>query len=197
MTSPIDKLKLFPLGLILLKGEQTYLHVFEPKYLQLVKECMNNDHIFGIPFIQDGKLTKFGSKVKVKKIVRKYPNGTIDILIEGIVNFTLLNIVEDLDKLYLSGMTESHIHTQKSGLTLSTLFQMYLEKTDEITDNDPQKGYSIEDISVCLQMSLAEKYKFVSSVSFYEKEKFLVNQIRFLLFLSELECKMEYNFSLN
>ncbi|MEO1628994.1 MAG: LON peptidase substrate-binding domain-containing protein, partial [Bacteroidota bacterium] len=45
---------LFPLKLVVYPGEQLNLHIFEPRYKQLIRECEQNKVTFGIPaFIND------------------------------------------------------------------------------------------------------------------------------------------------
>ena len=48
-----DSLPLFPLNTVLLPGASLGLRIFEPRYLDLVRECTRNDHGFGICLILD------------------------------------------------------------------------------------------------------------------------------------------------
>ena len=52
---------LFPLRIFLFPGEQTTLHIFEPKYLQLITDCINNEDLFGIPYQGKTTLSELGS----------------------------------------------------------------------------------------------------------------------------------------
>ena len=56
---------LFPLRIFLFPGEQTTLHIFEPRYLQLVTECLSSGEYFGIPYQGKTTLSELGSLVKV------------------------------------------------------------------------------------------------------------------------------------
>jgi Lon protease-like protein len=62
---------LFPLRIFLFPGEQTTLHIFEPRYLQLVTECLSNNEYFGIPYQGKTTLSELGSLVKVSSNFKK------------------------------------------------------------------------------------------------------------------------------
>ena len=82
-------LGLFPLRIFLFPGEQTTLHLFEPRYLQLSTDCINNNECFGIPYQGKTTLSELGSLVKIVQILKKYENGEMDILIECTNNFKI------------------------------------------------------------------------------------------------------------
>ena len=68
---------MFPLRIFLFPGEQTTLHIFEPRYLQLVSECLSNNEFFGIPYQGKTTLSELGSLVKVNQILKKYESGDL------------------------------------------------------------------------------------------------------------------------
>src|ERR1051325_5817334 len=74
---------MFPLNMVLFPGETTKLYIFEERYKQLVDDCLENDASFGIPYIEKGKVQKFGCEVKINRILKTYENGGMDILIES------------------------------------------------------------------------------------------------------------------
>ena len=80
---------LFPLRIFLFPGEQTTLHIFEPRYLQLVTECLSSGEYFGIPYQGKTTLSELGSLVKVVQILKKYDSGDLDVLVECKSNFKI------------------------------------------------------------------------------------------------------------
>ncbi len=52
-----DRLALFPLNTVLLPGNRLSLKIFEPRYSDLVAECLRDDKPFGIVLIRDGEET--------------------------------------------------------------------------------------------------------------------------------------------
>ena len=114
-------LGLFPLRIFLFPGEQTTLHLFEPRYLQLSTDCINNNECFGIPYQGKTTLSELGSLVKIVQILKKYENGEMDILIECTNNFKINHFENKNDqKLYPMG-------------TITTLPMYDFKPTDELT----------------------------------------------------------------
>jgi len=91
----------FPLGLVVYPGEHLNLHIFEPRYKQLIKECHDSGKSFGIPTVIDNKLQDHGTAVKVLEISKIYPDGEMDIRTQGQEVFRVLEVIRDIpDKLY-------------------------------------------------------------------------------------------------
>ena len=55
MSSSLSALPLFPLNTVIFPGGALPLRIFEPRYLDMVKDCVRNDHGFGIALIKNGK----------------------------------------------------------------------------------------------------------------------------------------------
>ena len=54
MPSSIQELPLFPLNSVIFPGGALPLRIFEPRYLDMIKDCMRNEHGFGIVLIKQG-----------------------------------------------------------------------------------------------------------------------------------------------
>lgn len=92
---------IFPLGIVAYPGEQLNLHVFEPKYKQMVAECVAEGKPFGIPAVVEKKVMEYGTLVKVEKVEKLYDNGEMDIVTRGERVFRVLELVQQIpDKLY-------------------------------------------------------------------------------------------------
>src|SRR5690349_15312586 len=105
---------MFPLNMVLLPGETTKLYIFENRYRQLVEDCIENEASFGIPYLEKGKVQKYGCEVKINRILKTYENGGMDILVEGTGLFRLLSFSEVLKpKLYGAGLIEYMNGSQK------------------------------------------------------------------------------------
>lgn len=92
---------IFPLGIVVYPGEQLNLHIFEPKYKQLIGDCYGTGKPFGIPAVIDNKMAEMGTLVQVKEITKTYDDGRMDIKTEGREVFKLLELIMELpDKLY-------------------------------------------------------------------------------------------------
>jgi uncharacterized protein len=91
----------FPLGIVVFPGEIVNLHIFEPRYKQLVSECHSEDKPFGIPIIVDKRLNEMGTLVKITEMVKQYENGEMDIRVQGQRVFRILELIKTVpDKLF-------------------------------------------------------------------------------------------------
>ena len=96
-------LPLFPLKLVAFPGEKLALHIFEERYRQLVSDCENEKITFGIPTYLDGVL-KYGTEMTLVNVVKRYPEGSCDIICQGGRIFELLSFQSSLEgKLYAGG----------------------------------------------------------------------------------------------
>ncbi|RAJ01723.1 hypothetical protein LX64_03941 [Chitinophaga skermanii] len=92
---------IFPLNIVVYPQEQLNLHIFEPRYKQLIQECLQDKKPFGIPAIVDQKLGDYGTLVEVLSVEKTYENGEMDICTRGLRVFRVLEIIREVpDKLY-------------------------------------------------------------------------------------------------
>lgn len=92
---------IFPLGIVVYPGEHLNLHIFEPRYKQLITECYAEGKPFGIPPVLKNGIGEMGTLAKVIEIVEIYEDGKMDVKTEGLQVFRILEVVKSLpDKLY-------------------------------------------------------------------------------------------------
>ncbi|WP_207492106.1 LON peptidase substrate-binding domain-containing protein [Aridibaculum aurantiacum] len=92
---------IFPLGIVVFPGEDLNLHIFEPRYKQLVTECYAEKKPFGIPTVLKSGLAEIGTLVEITEIAEVYEDGKLDIKTRGLKVFRILEVVKSIpDKLY-------------------------------------------------------------------------------------------------
>jgi Lon protease-like protein len=92
---------IFPLGIIVYPGESLNLHIFEPRYKQLIKECIDGSKMFGIPSVLENKMSEYGTLMEITEMVFEYENGEMDIRTRGAKIFRVLEVVQQIpEKLY-------------------------------------------------------------------------------------------------
>ncbi len=92
---------IFPLAIVVYPGEALNLHIFEPRYKQLINECFTAKRPFGIPAVIKDKLSEMGTLLHITEISNVYEDGKMDIKTEGSQVFRILEVINDLpDKLY-------------------------------------------------------------------------------------------------
>lgn len=92
---------IFPLSVVVYPGEELNLHIFEPRYKQLITECAEQKKAFGIPTVIDSKLQDHGTLVQIIEMSKVYENGEMDIKTQGLQVFRILELIKEIpDKLY-------------------------------------------------------------------------------------------------
>ena len=74
---------IFPLSIVVYPGEDLNLHIFEPKYKQLIKECFDQKKPFGMPVVIKNKVNELGTLVDIVEISKVYDTGEMDIKTKG------------------------------------------------------------------------------------------------------------------
>ena len=106
---------IFPLGIVVYPGEDLNLHIFEPRYKQLTKECHEQKKPFGIPTVIEKKVQDYGSLVEVIEITKVHDNGEMDIKTKGQRVFRILEVIREVpDKLY-SGAIVNYPESYEQG----------------------------------------------------------------------------------
>ena len=85
----IQKIPLFPLGLVAFPGEKLNLHIFEPRYKQLIVDAKEEGFEFGIVPVVNRKPINVGTCVRLLSIEHIYPDGKMDIKTMGTKVFKL------------------------------------------------------------------------------------------------------------
>jgi len=85
---------LFPLGLVLLPTEQIPLHIFEPRYRELITECVDNEHPFGLVYADDDGIRQVGTLAAVVEVTDRFEDGRLNIVVEGGERFRLLELTD-------------------------------------------------------------------------------------------------------
>lgn len=109
---PHNKLGLFLLETVLYPGEQKNLHVFEPRYKEMVAECMAKDKPFVIVRGDDRQIKEVGCTAMIKKVLAQYADGQVDIQVEGGHRVQLIRI--DRTRSYQQGIVEEYHDTTET-----------------------------------------------------------------------------------
>jgi ATP-dependent Lon protease len=90
----VSELGLFPLDIVLVPTERIPLHIFEPRYKELIGECLSQESEFGLVFGDRDGLREVGTRAAVVEVVEEFPDGRLNIVIEGRERFRLLALTE-------------------------------------------------------------------------------------------------------
>ncbi|MDQ3867029.1 MAG: LON peptidase substrate-binding domain-containing protein [Actinomycetota bacterium] len=90
----MDEIGLFPLPLVLLPGEHAPLHIFEPRYKELIGECLEDEVDFGLVLADDEGMRQIGTRAAVVEVLERFPDGRLNIVVEGRDRFRLVELTE-------------------------------------------------------------------------------------------------------
>lgn len=88
-------LPLFPLEVVLLPGTPLPLHIFEPRYKEMIGECIANDAPFGVVLALEEGIADVGCTAEIITVTKEYPDGRMDLIAEGRKRFEVLEINEE------------------------------------------------------------------------------------------------------
>lgn len=90
----MSEIGLFPLDLVLLPGEQRPLHVFEPRYKELIGECLDEETEFGLVLADEEGMREVGTRAAVVEVLERFDDGRLNVVIEGGERFQLLELTD-------------------------------------------------------------------------------------------------------
>jgi len=189
---------IFPLAIVAYPGEALNLHIFEPRYKQLIDECFVAKKSFGIPSVIKDKLSEMGTLMQITEISKVYEDGNMDIKTEGVQIFRILEVVNELpDKLY-SGAIVSYPGNDIMGkkLLMQKLIKgirelhRLLKITKEFKKRD--EDLSSYDVAHHAGLSIQQEYELLELMHEVQRQEYLRRHIvKVLPLLSEMETLKE------
>lgn len=187
---------MFPLTLLPLPGELVPLHIFEPRYRQLLEDAENTDISFGIFLNHDCNIRQLGALMKLESVIKRYPGGESDIVLRCIDIFSMQKLYRKYkSKLYPGGDIKSwKIDPQAMpGVELYELFLAFQEKRKI---NRHFTAFTLYQVATELNLDLFDRYKLLT-VSSVKQDGFLIKQLKFHLHVISQEEKSKDVFHLN
>jgi Lon protease-like protein len=185
---------IFPLGIVVYPGEQLNLHIFEPRYKQLINECYENKKPFGIPVIIDNKPNEMGTLLEVVEISKLYPDGEMDIVTKGLKVFRILEIIKELPEKLYSGAIVNYPDNVTKGNPL--LMQNLVKNIRQLHQFlNVEKKFVVPDDELCsydiahhAALSLNEEYELLELLQELQRQEYLKRHLKKLLpVMAEME----------
>lgn len=156
---------LFPLQLVVYPGEPLNLHIFEERYKQLIGECEREGKTFGIPAYFNQSVQDTGTEVELVEVVKRYPNGEMDIKTRGLSIFNIEKFYQQAPgKLYAGAEVNPLPYTTDGDFLKS---KKIIELTEELfrllrvekePPSDPE-NFTTYDIAHQIGFSLPQEYE--------------------------------------
>ena len=195
---------IFPLGIVVYPGEKLHLHIFEPKYKQLINECKNNHKPFGIPTVINNRMNEMGTLVELKDIVQTYGNGEMDIRTEGAKVFRILEVIKSVpDKLYTGAIVNYPENDEDAGNR--ELMQRVVKGVKELHRllniskdfKKPEEQLRAYDVAHHAGLSLEEEYELLGLLKEIQRQEYLKRHLHkvlpMLIEMEQLKEKVKLN----
>jgi len=88
-------LPLFPLDLVLLPGVPLPLHIFEPRYKEMIGECLAQKRPFGVVRAREEGMAEVGCTAEILTVTKEYADGKMDIVTQGRERFEVMQINQE------------------------------------------------------------------------------------------------------
>ncbi len=189
---------IFPLGIVVYPGEVLNLHIFEPRYKQLINECFQAKKPFGIPAVINDKLLEMGTLVQVLEISKVYEDGKMDIQTEGTKVFRILEMIEALPEKLYSGAIVNYPQNREGGkrILMQTVIKGIRELHKLLKVNKAFKKTDEElwsyDVAHHAGLSLTEEYELLELLQELQRQEYLKRHLaKVLPVMAEMEILKE------
>lgn len=179
-----ERIPLFPLNVVLFPGAELPLHIFEPRYLQMVKDCLEEKSEFGMLLSLPKGVARVGCTAEIVDVVKKYDDGRMDILTAGRAPFRVVELFTE------NPLLEGHVdyledcESPANPRIHAQLVELYEACHTLIYDDYPKNlnGASPEDLSYLvagtLPMELLWKQQILELRSEADRQERLVAYLR-------------------
>lgn len=189
---------IFPLGIVVYPGEQLNLHIFEPRYKQLIKECFETKKPFGIPPVIDNKINETGTLVKVIEITTVYDDGKMDVKTEGLEVFTILELINQLpEKLYSGAIVNYPVNIESGSRVLMQTIVIAIRELHKLLKinkdfKKPDEELWSYDVAHHAGLSLTEEYELLQLMNELQREEYLKRHLKKVIpVIAEMETLKE------
>lgn len=195
---------IFPLGIVVFPGEKVHLHIFEPRYKQLINECFESKKPFGIPAVVNNRLQEMGTLVRLTDIVQTYENGEMDVKTEGLKVFRILEVIKTVpEKLYSGAIVNYPENEEEAGNR--QLMQKVINGVKELHRllniskdfKKPEEQLHSYDVAHHAGLSLEEEYEVLGLLKELQRQEYIKRHLQkvlpMLMEMEQLKEKVKLN----
>jgi Lon protease-like protein len=176
-------LPLFPLNLVVFPQEELNLHIFEPRYKELINYCLKQKTTFGIPVFLDNKIQEYGMEVQIVEVVNLYPDGRMDIRTKGERVFRLKSFLNPMaGRMHAGGEVEFLEIEEDSDMLQRLLLVEAISQLYEILNVKAELKSDIPFISYKfahkIGFSLKQEYELLTLLTESERIEFVMEHLQ-------------------
>lgn len=189
---------IFPLSIVVYPNEDLNLHIFEEKYKELIKDCVRQKKMFGIPVVINSKVQELGTLIEIMEITKEYQGGEMDIKTKGKKVFSILEVIETVPGKLYSGAIVNYPHNHEHGKRL--LMDKVIEsakqlhkmlKVDKRLHKKEEDIWSY-DLAHTVGFTLEEEYELLSLMNELQRQEYLKRHLaKVIPVVAEMESLKE------
>src|SRR5687768_9970682 len=185
---------IFPLGIVVYPGENLNLHIFEPRYKQLITECHAENKLFGIPAVIDNRMQDYGTLVQIIEITTVHENGEMDIKTQGVKVFRVLEVIKEIPEKLYSGaivnypnnLTYGNAEVMRRVINSIRELHKLLNITKDFKKGDEE--INSYDVAHHIGLSLQEEYELLNLLDERQRQEYLKRHLtRVIPLVAEME----------
>jgi Lon protease-like protein len=185
---------IFPLSIVVFPHENLNLHIFEPKYKQLIRECIEQKKLFGMPVVIDDKMQEMGTLLEILEISKEYESGEMDIKTRGNRIFRILEVIDSVPEKLYSGAIVNYPHNHEHGkrLVMDKLLDSIQKLHRLLNVEKPLKKGASElwtyDVAHKVGLTISEEYEFLTLMNELQRQEYLKRHLaKVLPVVAEME----------
>lgn len=175
----INFIPVFPLSIVVFPSETLNMHIFEPKYKQMITDCLELKKPFGLITVIDNKVQDHGTLMEILEVTKTYETGEMDIKTKGKKIFqTLEHIVQIPDKLYSGAIVSYPKNLIKGRRYMMTKIIALMNMLHDLLNlQNPHKKEEKElwsyDIAHSVGLTLQQEYELLSFTDELHRQEYL------------------------
>lgn len=189
---------IFPLAIVVYPGEDLNLHIFEPRYKQLIIESFEAKRSFGIPSVINENMNELGTLVEIMEISSSYENGDMDIKTRGQQIFRVLEVIKEVPDKLFSGAIVNYPPNSEHGnrLLMNKVINgiRQLHKLLNLTNEfkKPEEELWSYDVAHHAGLTLSEEYELLCLLTELQRQEYLKRHLtRVIPVVAEMELLKE------
>ena len=185
---------IFPLNVVVYPGEELNLHIFEPRYKQLITECSDQKKPFGIPTVINSKLQDHGTLVQIIETCKVYDNGEMDIKTKGEKVFRMLEVIKEIpDKLYSGAIVNYPDNKEQGDIELMRRVMKGIRELHKLLNvskdfKKPDEELNTYEVAHHVGLTLQEEYELLGLMNELQRQEYIKRHLtKVLPMVAEME----------
>ncbi len=191
----------FPLQIVVFPGERIPLHIFEPRYRELISDCENHGIPFGITPLIDGNLMEVGTSMQLRSIKKRYPDGRLDVIVEATHTYEIHQFYTQSDTRSYGSAEVADLAWESSDDALLNLeIRRLMEELYQVMRIPREKipsRFHLYQVVHKIGLSLMEEYEILAITDTFQRQTKIRDRLEVLLpqvrKLEEIRKRIEMN----